>query len=46
MLDGAERVADAVSQYAEVCDAAPGEVAPQVLGFVRENLARGILVRA
>lgn len=46
MLDGAERVADAVAQYAEVCDAAPGEVAPQVLGFVRENLARGILVRA
>lgn len=46
LLDGAERVADAVAQYAEVCDATPGEVAPQVLGFVRENLARGLLVRS
>lgn len=46
MLDGAGRVADAVAQYAEVCGATPGEVAPQVLGFVRENLARGLLVRA
>lgn len=46
MLDIAERVADAVTQYAEVCGATPGEVAPQVLGFVRENLARGLLVRA
>ncbi|MFO0630651.1 MAG: methyltransferase [Polyangiales bacterium] len=46
MLDGAARIADAVAQYAEVCGATPREVAPQVLGFVRENLACGLLVRA
>lgn len=46
LLDGAARVRDAVVSYAEVCGAKPQEVAPQVLGFVRENLARGLLVPA
>ena len=46
LLWRAGQIADAVAQYAEVCGATPREVASQVLGFVRENLARGLLVRS
>jgi hypothetical protein len=43
-LDGAESVGEAVARYAEVCGAAPQEVRTQVLDFVRDSLARGLLV--
>lgn len=46
MLDGAPRVREAVASWAEACGAAPEEVRAQVLGFVRESLARGLLVPA
>lgn len=39
-------VDDAVAVYAELCGAKPGEVRAQVVGFVREQLAKGLLVRA
>lgn len=43
MLVEAASVDDAVAAYAAACDASPGEVRPQVLTFVRESLARGLL---
>ncbi|MEZ4391053.1 MAG: methyltransferase [Polyangiales bacterium] len=43
LLDVSARVRDAVTAYARLCDADPREVAPQVLGFVRDSLARGLL---
>lgn len=41
-----ETVADAVGVYAELCGTTAAEVGEQVLGFVREQLAKGTLVRA
>lgn len=38
-------VDDAVAAYAGLCEASPAEVRPQVLGFVREQLAKGLLIR-
>jgi SAM-dependent methyltransferase len=46
LLDGADRVRDAIEGYAEACGASPAEVRAQVVGFVRESLARGLLVPA
>lgn len=43
LLDESPRVRDAVTAYAQLCDAEPREVAPQVLSFVRDGLARGML---
>lgn len=40
-----DTVDEAVEAYAELCAATPDEVRPQVLGFVREQLAKGLLVR-
>lgn len=44
LLDGAETVRDAVEGFAEACGATPDGVRGQVLGFVRDSLARGLLV--
>ncbi len=43
-LDGADTVGAAIAAYAEACGASVDEVRSQVLGFVRESLARGLLV--
>jgi SAM-dependent methyltransferase len=39
-------VAEAVAAYAEMCGATPADVREQVLGFVREHLAKATLVVA
>ena len=39
-----ETVAGAVEVYAELCGASGEDVREQVLGFVREHLAKGLLV--
>ncbi len=44
LLDGAASVGEALEGYAEACGASPDEVRGQVLAFVREGLARGLLV--
>jgi methylase of polypeptide subunit release factors len=44
MLQEAAAVAGAVDLYAEACGATPDEVRAQVLEFVRDSLARGVLV--
>lgn len=44
-LEASESVARAIERYAEACGTSPGEVRRQVLDFVRENLARGLLER-
>ncbi|MFO0651395.1 MAG: methyltransferase [Polyangiales bacterium] len=46
LLDAADTVRDAVGAFAEACGATPDGVRAQVLGFVRESLARGLLVAA
>lgn len=43
-LDQCDSVDDAIDAYADACGATPAEVRGQVLGFVREQLARGVLV--
>ncbi len=44
LLDGADTVGAAVEGFAEACGSTPARVRQQVLGFVRESLARGLLV--
>lgn len=44
ILDGASCVDEAVAGYAEACGVGAEELRAQVLGFVRESLARGLLV--
>lgn len=41
-----DTVGGALEAYAELCGAKPRELRDQVLGFVREHLAKGLLVRA
>lgn len=46
LLDGSRTVGEAVPLYAEECDTAPEQAQAEVLGFVREGLARGLLREA
>jgi SAM-dependent methyltransferase len=43
LLDGRRTVAEAIAPYAEACEVAPAEARQEVVGFVRESLARGLL---
>lgn len=46
LLDGSRTVGETVPLYAEACDTAPEQALAEVLGFVREGLARGLLCEA
>ena len=43
LLDGSRAVQDAIAPYAEACDVEPAQAQTELLGFVREALARGLL---
>jgi SAM-dependent methyltransferase len=43
LLDGSRTVGEAIPTFAAECEAAPPEARAEVLGFVREGLARGLL---
>lgn len=43
LLDGTRTVREAIAPYAEACEAEPAAAAREVVGFVREGLARGLL---
>lgn len=43
LLDGARTVEGAVASFARECEASPEDARREVLGFVRESLARGLL---
>ncbi len=43
LLDGRRTVSEAVAHYAEACGTPPAEAEREVLGFVRDALARGLL---